>query len=221
MCLVKKKLYKQSIFCRRIKSSAHRSLCYIANPFLSIDCIIYHTVEEGKKITCICRRNEGRGGTLITLHWKTLWMKGLFGPKVLRIATTIASLTMSTAEKPISYCSHWGYLAFTSCLPMERSFVIKTAWGQGNDVTPSAQALNHNCVHFKVHLYSHKSSNKAEAVYEGKHEQYNDHIIKDNHGVSYSFYMSWTAGGQDSLTGWVDVCYCQGVYVRERKRERD
>lgn len=38
-------------------------------------------------------------------------MKELLGPKVLRIAPTVVSLTMSTAEKPISYCSLRGYLA--------------------------------------------------------------------------------------------------------------
>lgn len=39
----------------------------------------------------------------------------------------------------------------------------------------------------------------------------NDHVIKGNHVVSLSFYMTQVAVGQYSLTEWVDVCSWQGV----------
>lgn len=87
----------------------------------SLHCLVYHTVKQ-KIMTCIWRGSdleERKEGVSIISHWKKLWMKELPGPKVLRIAPTVVSLTMSTAEKPISYCSLRGYLALTSCLPME------------------------------------------------------------------------------------------------------
>lgn len=63
-------------------------------------------------------------------------MEKWHGPKVLQIAPTVVISTMSTAEKAISYCSQRGYLALTSCLPVEGGFMTKTAWSQGGDVTP-------------------------------------------------------------------------------------
>lgn len=54
-------------------------------------------------------------------------MKELLGPKVLRGAPTVVSLTMSTTEKPISYCSLRGYLALMSCLPMEKELHDKNS----------------------------------------------------------------------------------------------
>lgn len=64
-------------------------------------------------------RGRDGGGINYSPLKKKLRMKELLGPKVLRIAPTVVSFTMSTAEKPISYCSLRGYLALTSCLPME------------------------------------------------------------------------------------------------------
>lgn len=165
-------------------------------------------------MTCIWKGNdldERKEGVSIISHWKRLWMKELPGPKVLRIAPTVVSLTMSTAEKPISYCSLRGYLALTSCLPMEKRSMTKTAWRQGGDVTPPMK-------HWTLTVYiSRPICNLTKPATEpwqyirGCINNNNDHVIKDNHRVSLSFYMTQAAVGKYSLTGWVDVCSWQGV----------
>lgn len=129
-----------------------------------------------------------------------LWMKELSGPKVLRIAPTVVSLTMSTAEKPISYCTLRGYLALMSCLPMERRFMTKTAWRQGGDVTP---LLKHwtLTVYISRPICNHtKPATEPWQYIRGCVNNNNDHVIKANHSVSLSFYMT-------------HVCSWQGVYV--------
>lgn len=65
---------------------------------------------------------------------KIFRMKDQLGLKVLHLAPTVVHLTMSVAEKPISYCSLRGYLALTSCLPTESHSMTKKAQGQEGDV---------------------------------------------------------------------------------------
>lgn len=139
----------------------------------SLQCLSYCQTE--KKMTCICKGNdleERKEGVSIIPRWNKPWMKELLGPKVLRIAPTVVSLTMSTAEKPISYCSLRGYLALTSCLPMEKRSMTKTAWRQGGDVTPPLKHWTLTVYISRPICKSHKDRNRAVAVYKGMHKQY-------------------------------------------------
>lgn len=139
-----------------------------------------------------------------------LWMKELSGPKVLRIAPTVVSLTMSTAEKPISYCTLRGYLALMSCLPMERRFMTKTAWRQGGDVTP---LLKHwtLTVYISRTICNHtKSATEPWQYIRGCINNNNDHVIKANHSVSLSFYKvcMWYAPLPHQRAPVPGCCYC-------------
>lgn len=119
----------------------------------------------------------------VDINYSLLWMKELLGPKVLCIAPTVVSLTMSTAEKPISYCSLRGYLALTSCLPMERRFMIKTAWRQGGDVTPLLKHWTLTVYISRPICIDTKPAEEPWQYIRGCINNNNDHVIKGNHSV--------------------------------------
>lgn len=140
-----------------------------------------------------------------------LWMKELLGPKVRRRAPTVVSLTMSTAEKPISYCSLRGSLALMSCLPMERSFMTKTAWRQGGDVSP---LLKHwpLTVYISRPICDHtKPATELRQYIRGRINNNNDHVIKADRSVSLSFYMT-------HVCSWRGVCAIRTTSSSESSR---
>lgn len=136
------------------------------------------------------RGKEGGAINYSLLKKKKLWMKELLGPKVLRIVPTVVSLTMSTAEKPISYCSLRGYLALTSCLPMKKRSMErkkKTAWRQGCDVTPPLMHWTLTvCISRPICMRT-KPETEPRRYTRGCINNNKGHAIKGNHGVSLSF----------------------------------
>lgn len=138
----------------------------------SLHCLhcLSHCQTE-KKFTCIWRGNDLEEKRLGDINYSLLWVRELSRPKVLRIAPTVVSLTMSTSEKPISYCRLRGYLAINELPSHGKVLHDKNSLETRGWCHPSAEALNPNCVHFKAHLYSHKATGIAVAVYKGMHKQ--------------------------------------------------
>lgn len=140
-------------------------------------------------------------------------MKELLGPKVLHIAPTVVRLTMSTAEKPISYCSLRGYLALMSCLPMENG-----PWQKKGLETKGVMSALFPLKRWTLTVYISrpicnltKQATELWQYIRGHINNNNDHGIKDNCRASLSFYMTQAAEGQYSLTELVYVCSWQGV----------
>lgn len=138
-------------------------------------------------------------------------MKELPGPKVLRIAPTVVSLTMSTAEKPISYCSLRGYLALTSCLPMEKRSMTETAWRQGGDVTPPLKQWTLTVYISRPICNLTKPATEPWQYIQGCINNNNDHVIKGNRSVSLSFLHDTSSSRAvffDKMSGCLFLAQC-------------
>ena len=140
----------------------------------------------------------------------------LVGPKVLHIAPPVVSLTMSTAEKPISHCSLRGYLALTSCLPMKSYSATekKKASEQEGDVSAPLKRWTSTVYFSRPICDLTKPQTELWQYIKGCINNNNERVIKDDCYLSLSIHKTQAAAaaaGLYSLTERVDVCSRQGA----------
>lgn len=163
---------------------------------------------------CIWTGNdlEERGVVSIISHWKKALNEGAAGAKGAAYSTNSCQLHNEHCWKANLILQPERLPCINELLPMERRSMTKTAWRQGGDVTPPLK-------HWALTVYiSRPICNLTKPAAEpwqyiqGHINNNNDHVIKRNHGVALSFYMTQGAVGHFSLTGLVAVCSWQCVW---------